>query len=144
MLENYSSTSAYHHCNWSSTIYHTTPIIKQTIYETYQVIMKLLYSYANLLAIFNHRVISGVHAKTSNRQLQLNQAEAAKRVDDAVDQAMLSVENGDVTGVAFPLNYVILSSEFGSEQQLTVNLRLPGVDRNQNMWVDTGMLQFVF
>jgi hypothetical protein len=104
--------------------------------------MKLLYSYANLLAIFNHRVISGVHATVNNdRRLQLNQAEAAKRVDNVVDVAMSSVENGDVTGVAFPLNYVMLSSEFGSEQQLTVNLRLPGVDRDQNMWVDTGALQ---
>ena len=108
--------------------------------------MKLLYSYANLLAIFNHHVIHGVHATTNNhnRQLQLNQAEAAKRIDDAVDQAMLSVENGDVTGIAFPLNYVMLSSEFGSEQQLTVNLRLPGIDRNQNMLVDTGSNSLAF
>jgi len=99
--------------------------------------MKLLYSYANLLAIFNHRVISGVHAtiNNNNRQLQLNQAEAAKRVDNAVDEAMLSVEKGDVTGIAFPLNYILSSS---GTQQLTVNLRLPGVDRNQNMLVDTG------
>ena len=100
--------------------------------------MKLVYSYANLLAIFNHHVISGVHATINNndRQLLLNQAEAAKRIDDAVDQAMLSVEKGDVTGIAFPLNYVALSSS--GTQQLTVNLRLPGVDRNQNMLVDTG------
>ena len=108
--------------------------------------MKLLYSYANLLAVFNHHVISGVHATTSNnnRRLQLNQAEAAKRVDNAVDVAMSSVENGDVTGVAFPLNYVALSSNFGSEQQLTVNLRLQGVDRNFNVQVDTGSNSLAF
>jgi hypothetical protein len=110
--------------------------------------MKLLYSYANLLAIFNHRVISGVHATINNdRRLQLsliNQTEAETRVDDAVNQAMLSVENGDVTGIAFPLNYVLLSREFGSEQQLTVNLRLPGVDRNLNILVDTGSNSLAF
>lgn len=99
--------------------------------------MKLAYAYANLLAI-NH-YISGVLATVNNdlRRLETNQAEAAKRIDDAVDQAMSSVEKGDVTGIAFPLNHVVLSS-YGV-QQLTVNLRLPGVDRNLNVMVDTGM-----
>jgi len=108
--------------------------------------MKLIYSCANLLTIFNHHAINGVHATVNNndRRLQLNQAEAAKRVDDAVDEAMLSVENGDVTGIAFPLNYVVLSNEVGGQQQLTVNLRLPGVDRNQNIMIDTGSSSLAF
>ena len=99
--------------------------------------MKLAYAYANLLAI--NRYISGVLATVNNdlRRLETNQAEAAKRIDDAVDQAMSSVEKGDVTGIAFPLNYVVFSSN--RVQQLTANLRLPGVDRNLNVMVDTGM-----
>ena len=107
--------------------------------------MKLTYSFLNLLAT-NH-YIRGVLAKTNNnnnRRLQLNQSEAAKRVDNAVNLAMSSVEKGDVNGVAFPLNYVVLSNELGSTQQLTVNLRLPGVDRNLNLMVDTGSSSLAF
>ena len=78
------------------------------------------------------------------RRLTLDQAAAAKRVDDAVNVALSSVENGDVTGVALPLNYVALSSKNGNEQQLTVNLGLPGVDRNLNILIDTGMSYLVF
>jgi len=63
-----------------------------------------------------------------------------QRVDDAVDQAMSSVKNGDVTGVALPLNFVLSSSN----HQVTVSLRLPGVDQNQNMMIDTGMFYFYF
>ena len=101
--------------------------------------MKLQYL-TNLFAT-KHYVGSALSLDSYSRRLQLNQAEAAKRVDDAVDQAMSSVKNGDVAGVALPLNYVALSKELGGQQQLTVNLRLPGVDRNQNIMIDTGMYE---
>ena len=107
--------------------------------------MKLHYL-ANLFAT-KHYVGSALGLNSSSRRLTLDQAEAAKRVDDAVNVALSSVENGDVTGVALPLNYVALSSKNGYEQQLTVNLGLPGVDRNLNILIDTGMCRiriFVF
>ena len=72
------------------------------------------------------------------RKLLLNQADAAKRVDEIVKEAMASVDAGDVKGVALPLNYVKLSANEGLEQQLTVALRLPGVDRDQHVLIDTG------
>ena len=95
--------------------------------------MKLQYL-TNLFAT-KHYVGSALGLDSYSRRLQLNQAEAAKRVDDAVDQAMSSVKNGDVTGVALPLNFELHS---GNSPSLTVNLRLPGVDRNLNMIIDTG------
>ena len=97
--------------------------------------MKLHYL-ANLFAT-KHYVGSALGLDSSSRRLTLDQAEAAKRVDDAVNVALSSVENGDVTGVALPLNYVALSS--AGTQQLTVNLGLPGIDRNLNILIDTGM-----
>ena len=72
------------------------------------------------------------------RKLLLSQADAAKRVDEVVKAAMASVDAGDVNGVALPLNYVQLSAAELGDQQLTVALRLPGVDRDQNVVVDTG------
>ena len=78
------------------------------------------------------------------RKLLLNQTDAAKRVDDIVKAAMASVDAGDVKGVALPLNYVQLSAELGKEQQLTVALRLPGVDREQQVLVDTGSASLAF
>jgi hypothetical protein len=78
------------------------------------------------------------------RKLLINQADAAKRVNDIVNSAMASVSAGDdVHGVALPLNYVVLSGnpvyDGGvAEQLLTVALRLPGVDRDQHVAVDTG------
>lgn len=104
--------------------------------------MKLHYL-ANLFAT-KHYVGSALGLDSSSRRLTLDQAEAAKRVDDAVNVALSSVENGDVTGVALPLNYVALSSKNGYEQQLTVNLGLPGVDRNLNILIDTGMSYLCF
>jgi len=98
--------------------------------------MKLHYL-ANLFAT-KHYIGSAL--SLDSRQLLLNQAAAAKHVDDAVDQAMSSVKNGDVTGVALPLNFVLSSSN----HQVTVSLRLPGVDQNQNMMIDTGMFYFYF
>ena len=94
--------------------------------------MKLHYL-ANLFATMHYiGSVLGLHS----RQLLLNQAAAAKHVNDAIDQAMSSVKNGDVTGVALPLNFVLSSPN----HQLTVSLRLPGVDQNQNMMIDTGMI----
>ena len=78
------------------------------------------------------------------RKLLLNQADAAKRVDDIVGAAMASVDAGDVKGVALPLNFVKLSAELGGQQQLTVALRLPGVDMDQNVLVDTGSSSLAF
>ena len=95
--------------------------------------MKLHLAY---LFATKHYVGSAFGLHSSSRRLQLNQADVAKRVDDAVNVALSSVENGDVTGVALPLNFELNS---GTEPSLTVNLRLPGVDRNLNMIIDTGM-----
>ena len=47
-------------------------------------------------------------------------------------------------GVAVPLGYVQLSERFGNAQQLTVRLRLPGADRDQNVFIDTGSSSLVF
>ena len=80
------------------------------------------------------------------RKLLLNQTDAAKRVDEIVKDAMASADAGDVKGVALPLNYVKLGTKLGGQgqQQLTVALRLPGVDRDQNVMVDTGSSSLAF
>ena len=96
--------------------------------------------YLAILFATKHYVGSAIGLDSYSRRLQLNQAEAAKRVDDAVNVALSSVENGDVTGVALPLNFELNSG--GAEPSLTVNLRLPGVDRNLNMIIDTGKKRF--
>ena len=102
--------------------------------------MKASASALALLASFQRhgRSIWASAEEDHERKLLLNQADAAKRVDDIVKDAMASADAGDVKGVALPLNYVILSAAEGSEQQLTVALRLPGVDREQQVLVDTG------
>jgi len=94
--------------------------------------MKLHLAY---LFATKHYVGSALGLDSYSRRLQLNQADIAKRVDDAVNVAMSSVNNGDVTGVALPLNFELHSGI----PSLTVNLRLPGVNRNLNMIIDTGM-----
>ena len=57
---------------------------------------------------------------------------------------MASADAGDVKGIALPLNYVKLSADEGGEQQLTVALRLPGVDRDQQVLIDTGSASLAF
>jgi len=58
---------------------------------------------------------------------------------------MASIDAGDVHGTVLPLNYVLLSDNQGSEQQLTVALRLPGVNsRDQNVMIDTGSSSLAF
>ena len=98
---------------------------------------------ATLLASFQRhgQSIWASAEEDHERKLLLNQADAAKRVDDIVKDAMASVDAGGVKGVALPLNYVILSVGL---QQLTVALRLPGVDRDQQVAVDTGSSSLTF
>jgi len=63
------------------------------------------------------------------------------RESTIVKTAMASVDAGDAQGVALPLNFVALS--YGT-QQLSVALRLPGVDRDQNVMIDTGSSSLAF
>ena len=70
--------------------------------------------------------------------------EAAKKVRDAIAAANQAVDNGETSGVALPLDYVRLSEQFGGNQQLTVRLRLPGVDKDQNVMIDTGSSSLAF
>ncbi len=50
----------------------------------------------------------------------------------------------ETPGIVLPLDYVQLSDQFGGEQTLTVRLRLPGVDRDQNVIIDTGSSALAF
>ena len=77
----------------------------------------------------------------ASRRLFINQDEAAKRVRDAIAAANQAVDNGETSGVALPLDYVLLKLGL---QQLTVRLRLPGVDKDQNVLVDTGSSSLAF
>jgi len=77
---------------------------------------------------------------SAENERNLSQQDAADRVSLAVKSAMSS----GVHGVAMPLNYVKLSEQFGGEQQLAVALRLPGVDEDQNMLIDTGSSALAF
>ena len=110
-------------------------------YITTEVIILIIMKLHYLANLFATKHYIGSALGLDSRRLTLDQAAAAKRVDDAVNVAMSSVENGDVTGVAFALNYVALSE---GEQELTVNLRLPGVDRNLNVLIDTGSSSLAF
>jgi hypothetical protein len=65
-------------------------------------------------------------------------------VQDAITIANQAVEKGETSGIALPLDYVQLSKQFGYEQQLTVRLRLPGVDKDQNVMIDTGSSSLAF
>ena len=51
------------------------------------------------------------------------------------------MKSGETSGVALPLDYVRL--KLGT-QQLTVRLRLPGVDRDLNVEIDTGSSSLAF
>jgi len=101
--------------------------------------MKLSSALATLITFQRHG--HSIWASADERKLLLNQADAAKRVDDIVTIAMSSVDVGDAQGVALPLNFVALS--YGT-QQLSVALRLPGVDRDQNIMIDTGSSSLAF
>ena len=91
-----------------------------------------------------HGIVGQVERNLASRRLLINQDEAAKRVRDAVAAANQAVENGETSGVALPLDYVVLSKQLGGNQQLTVRLRLPGVDRDQIMEIDTGSSSLAF
>ena len=107
--------------------------------------MKLSSALATLIAFQRHGHSIWASAEDhAQRKLLLNQADAAKRVDDVVNIAMASVDAGDSHGVALPLNYVVLSGNEGSEQQLAVALRLPGVERVQHVMIDTGSSSLAF
>ena len=81
------------------------------------------------------------HERELERELLLNQAAAADRVNDIVEDTMASYDDDDVKGVALPLNYVKLSV---GPQQLTMALRLPGVEREQHVMIDTGSSSLAF
>jgi len=107
--------------------------------------MKLSSALATLIAFQRHGHSIWASAEDhAQRKLLLNQADAAKRVDDVVKIAMASVDAGDSHGIALPLNYVVLSDNEGYEQQLTVALRLPGVERVQHVMIDTGSSSLAF
>ncbi|KAK1737485.1 hypothetical protein QTG54_011771 [Skeletonema marinoi] len=106
--------------------------------------MKLSSALATLIVFQRHGHSIWASAEDLERKLLLNQADAAKRVDDVVKTAMESVSAGDAHGVALPLNYVVLSGSEGYEQQLTMALRLPGVERDQHVVIDTGSSSLAF
>jgi hypothetical protein len=88
-----------------------------------------------------HGIVGQVERDLASRRLLINQDEAAKRVRDAVTAAKQAVDNGETSGVALPLDYVQL---FNLTQQVTVRLRLPGVDRDLNTMIDTGSSALAF
>jgi len=107
--------------------------------------MKVLSTLATLIALERHSHNICVAADDHReRNLLINQTDAAQRINDAVKLAMASVDAGDVNGVALPLNFVTLSVDEGGTQQLTVALRLPGVDRDLHILVDTGSSSLAF
>ena len=106
--------------------------------------MKLSSALATLIAFQRHGRSNWASAEDHERKLLLNQADAAKRVDDVVKIAMESVDAGGAHGVALPLNYAVLSGSEGYEQQLTMALRLPGVERDQHVLIDTGSSSLAF
>jgi hypothetical protein len=91
-----------------------------------------------------HGIVWQIERNLTSRRLLINQDDAAERVRDAVTTANQAVKNGETSGIALPLDYVQLSEQFGSEQQLTVRLRLPGVDKDQNVMIDTGSSSLAF
>ncbi len=107
---------------------------------------KTLLSKLNPRAIYPTATAIGrdVAATLASRRLLINQDEAAKKVRDAVAAANQAVDNGETSGVALPLDYVKLSDQVGGQQQLTVRLRLPGVDRDLNVLIDTGSSSLAF
>ena len=72
------------------------------------------------------------------------QIASAARVQDIVTSANRAVDDGEISGVALPLDYVVLNAAEGYEQQLTVRLRLPGVNRDLNVVIDTGSSTLAF
>ena len=76
----------------------------------------------------SHATVGQVERNLASRRLLINQDDAAKRVRDAIAAANQAVDNGETSGVALPLDYVQLGGQLGGNQQLTVRLRLPGVD----------------
>lgn len=115
--------------------------------------MKFISAIAFILAVigYSHNIngvgaarVKPAAAAFDQRQLLLNQEAAAQKVQEIVIQANKAVENGETSGVALPLDYSILNAEQGSEQQLSVKLRLPGVDRDLNIMIDTGSSTLAF
>ncbi len=92
----------------------------------------------------SHGIVGQVEQNLASRRLFINQDDAAKRVRDAITAANQAVKNGETSGIALPLDYVKLSDQLGSDQLLTVRLRLPGVDKDQNVQIDTGSSALVF
>ncbi len=92
----------------------------------------------------SHATVGQVERNLASRRLLINQDEAAKRVRDAITAANQAVDNGETSGVALPLDYVQHSGQLGGNQQLTVRLRLPGVDRDLNVIIDTGSSSLAF
>ena len=91
-----------------------------------------------------HGIVGQVERNLASRRLLINQDEAAERVRDAIAAANQAVDNGETSGVALPLDYVQLGGQLGGNQQLTVRLRLPGVDRDLNVEIDTGSSSLAF
>ena len=101
--------------------------------------MKITSALAVLLTLQRHSIFASAatveedheqheYERELERELLLNQAAAADRVNDIVEDSMDSYDDDDVKGVALPLNHVKLSV---GPQQLTMALRLPGVEREQ-------------
>jgi hypothetical protein len=88
-----------------------------------------------------HGIVGQVERNLASRRLLINQDEAAKRVRDAVVAANQAVKNGETSGVALPLDYNVAPDGI---HQLTMRLRLPGVDRDLNVLIDTGSSGLAF
>jgi hypothetical protein len=88
-----------------------------------------------------HGIVGQVERNLASRRLLINQDEAAKRVQDAIAAANQAVKNRETSGVALPLDFNVDSA---GTQSLTVRLRLPGVDRDLNVVIDTGSSSLAF
>lgn len=90
-----------------------------------------------------HGIVGQVERNLASRRLLINQDDAAKKVQDAIAAANEAVTKGETSGVALPLDYVVFDGQ-DTLQFLSVRLRLPGVDRDQNVVIDTGSSALAF
>lgn len=93
-----------------------------------------------------HGIVGQVERNLASRRLLINQDDAAKKVQDAIAAANEAVTKGETSGVALPLDYVFFNDQvgLGFNQFLTVRLRLPGVDKDLNVMIDTGSSSLAF
>jgi hypothetical protein len=75
-----------------------------------------------------HGIVGQRERNLASRRLLINQDDAAKRVQDAVTTANQAVENGETSGVALPLNYVLQPISYGEAKTTRCRQRSKRLD----------------